>query len=108
MAADEIEYRIEGGASPLLTIRLDLGEAVQAEAGALVMMETGIVMSTEMPGSLMRSLFRKLSGETFFATFFSNEAETPQAVSFASPVPGQIKAVDMARNDGVFFCQRSA
>jgi uncharacterized protein (TIGR00266 family) len=108
MAADEIDYWIEGDASPMLTIRLDPGEAVQAEVGTMVMMDPGIEMSTEMPGGLMSSLFRKISGETFFMTFFTNTDDTPRTVSFASPMPGQIRPIDLSQTDGVFFCQRDA
>ena len=108
MAADDIEYRIEGDASPLLTIILDPGEAVQAEAGTMVMMDPGIEMLTEMPGGLMGGLFRKFSGETFFMPFFSNTADEKRSVSFASPMPGQIKAIDLLANGELFFCQRDA
>jgi uncharacterized protein (TIGR00266 family) len=108
MPADDIEYRIEGDASPLLTIILDPGEAVQAEAGTMVTMDPGIEMSTEMPGGLMGGLFRKFSGETFFMPFFSNTADERRTVSFASPMPGQIKAIDLSENGGLFFCQRDA
>ncbi|MDA1309885.1 MAG: TIGR00266 family protein [Proteobacteria bacterium] len=108
MASDEIDYRIEGDASPLLTIDLDPGEAVQAEAGTMVMMDPGIEMSTEMPGGMMAGLFRKFSGETFFMPFFSNTADDVRSVSFASPMPGQIKAIDLSKTGGVFFCQRDA
>lgn len=108
MAADEIDYQIEGDASPMLTIRLDPGEAVQAEVGTMVMMDPDIEMSTEMPGGLMGSLFRKFSGETFFMTFFTNNGAGPRTVSFASPMPGQIRPIDLSRNDGIFFCQRDA
>ena len=86
--ADEIDYEIEGDFSPMLTITLDPGEAVQAEAGAMVMMEPDITMSTEMPGGFFGSVLRKVSGETFFMTFFTNEGSKRRRVSFASPMPG--------------------
>ncbi|MBT5265083.1 MAG: TIGR00266 family protein [Rhodospirillaceae bacterium] len=106
--ADVIDYAIEGDHSPMLTITLDPGEAVQAEAGAMVMMDSGIEMSTEMSGGLVSSLFRKVSGETFFMTFFANQADKRRTVSFASPMPGQIKTIDLAAEEGAFFCQRDA
>lgn len=108
MAADEIDYTIEGDFSPMLTITLDPGEAVQAEAGTMVMMEPDIEMSTEMPGGFFGSILRKVSGETFFMTFFTNTGRTRRAVSFASPMPGQIRPLDLAAEGGAFFCQRRA
>lgn len=89
MAADVIDYAIEGDHSPMLTITLDPGEAVQAEAGTMVMMDQDIEMSTEMPGGL----FRKVSGETFFMTFFTNQGDGRSTVSFASPMPGQTQPI---------------
>ena len=108
MAADVIDYEIQGDHSPMLLVTLDPGEAVQAEAGAMVLMDSGIEMSTEMPGGLLGSLFRKVSGETFFMTFFINKSERRQSVGFAAPMPGQIRTVDLARSGGTFFCQRDA
>ena len=106
--ADEIDYEIEGDFSPMLTITLDPGEAVQAEAGAMVMMEPDITMSTEMPGGFFGSILRKVSGETFFMTFFTNEGRQRRRVSFASPMPGQIRPLDLAKQGGAFYCQRRA
>ena len=105
MAADVIDYVIEGDHSPMLTITLDPGEAVQAEAGTMVVMDDGIEMSTEMPGGFFGGLMRKFSGETLFMTFFTNNASERRTVSFASPMPGQIKAIDLSTT-GDFYCQR--
>ncbi len=106
MAADVIDYTIEGDFSPMLTITLDPGEAVQAEAGTMVMMEPDIEMSTGMPGGFLGSILRKVSGETFFMTFFSNTGCARRSVSFASPMPGQIRPLDLAAEGGAFYCQR--
>lgn len=108
MAADEIDYVIEGDFSPMLIITLDPGEAVQAEAGSMVMMDPDIEMSTQMPGGFLGSILRKVSGETFFMTFFSNDGRGRRTVSFASPMPGQIRPLDLAAEGGAFYCQRRA
>jgi len=108
MAADEIDYRIEGDFSPMLTITLDPGEAVQAEAGTMVMMDPDIIMSTGMPGGFLGSILRKVSGETFFMTFFVNAGKVRRSVSFASPMPGQIRPLDLGAEGGAFYCQRRA
>jgi uncharacterized protein (TIGR00266 family) len=108
MAADVIDYRIEGDHAPLLTVTLDPGEAVQAEAGAMVMMDQHIKMTTELSGGLLGRLFRKFSGESLFLTFFVNEGDERQDVSFAGSMPGQIRAMDLSQNEGLFYCQRDA
>ena len=108
MSADVIDHVIEGDFSPMLTITLDPGEAVQAEAGTMVLMDPDIEMTTEMPGGFFGAIMRKVSGESLFLTFFANTGSRRQDVSFASPMPGQIKAVDLKAEGGEFFCQRRA
>ncbi|OFX14685.1 MAG: TIGR00266 family protein [Alphaproteobacteria bacterium RIFOXYD12_FULL_60_8] len=108
MCADKIDYVIEGDYSPMLTITLDPGEAVQAEAGAVVMMEDGVAMQTEMAGGLLGGLMRKVSGENFFMPYFTNQASSPKRVSFASSMPGQVVPVNLTDHGGVFLCQRDA
>src|SRR3546814_17653355 len=92
----------------MLSINLDPGGAVQAEAGSMVMMQPDIGMSTEMPGGFFGSILRKVSGETFFMTFFTNTGRERRTVCFASPMPGQIRALALAAAGGAFFCQRRA
>ena len=104
--ADEIDYTIEGDFSPMLTITLDPGEAVQAEAGAMVMMEPDVEMTTEMPGGFLGSLVRKVAGETFFMTFFTNTGPDRRRVCFAATMPGQIRPIDLGAEGGAFLCQR--
>lgn len=108
MAADEIDYAIEGDFSPMLTITLDPGEAVQAEAGSMIMMDSDIEMSTEISGGFFGSLLRKVSGEAFFMTFFENKGGARQNVSFAAHMPGQVKAIDLSPEPDGFLCQRRA
>lgn len=104
--ADDIDYTIEGDFSPMLTVTLDPGEAVQAEAGAMVMMEPDIEMSTEMPGGFLGSIVRKAAGESFFMTFFTNTGSARRRVSFAAAMPGQVRPIDLGAEGGAFLCQR--
>ena len=106
--ADQIDYEISGDYSPMLTVILDPEEAVQAEAGALMMMDAGIKMTTEMSGGFFGGLMRKVSGESFFMPFFTNETDDRRKVCFASPMPGQIRALDLTDVGGEFLLQRDA
>ena len=54
--ADVIDYQIFGDDMQIVEIELDNGEAVRAEAGAMMYMEQGIVMQTD-PGGGMFSGF---------------------------------------------------
>src|ERR1700712_4668719 len=75
--SDEIDYKLIGDGLQAVIITLDPGEMVQAEAGAMMYMQDGIVMNTTLDpnaqgGGLMGRLFsgakRALSGNTFFVT----------------------------------------
>lgn len=119
MASDVIDYRIVGDDMQGVIITLDPGEAVFAEAGAMMYMEDGIEMATTLDpnakggglfGKLMGAGKRLLSGESFFITLFGNAASQRRDVAFAAPTPGRIFVADLkqwgeliAQKDG-FLC----
>ena len=73
----------------LLELSLDRGEAVSAEAGAMVTHSDGIDIETSANGGLMSSLKRSvLGGESFFMNTFT--ATEPGTVSLAPPLPGDL------------------
>ena len=79
----------------LVRIKLQRGEAVSAEAGAMVSMSSGIEMKTAAKGGILGALKRSvLGGESFFVnTFTANE---PGEVTFAPTLPGDIYAGQLA------------
>jgi uncharacterized protein (TIGR00266 family) len=119
VASDVIDYRIVGDDMQGVIITLDPGEAVFAEAGAMMYMEDGIEMATTLDpnakggglfGKLMGAGKRLLSGESFFITLFGNAAAQRRDVAFAAPTPGRIFVADLkqwgeliAQKDG-FLC----
>lgn len=105
--AHDIEYRIVGDDMQAVIITLDPEEAVQAEAGAMMFLEEGIVMNTEMGGGLMKGVKRILAGESFFITTFSNSSGEPKKCAFAAPYPGKILIMDLQKT-GQILCQRDA
>jgi uncharacterized protein (TIGR00266 family) len=90
-----------------VVIGLDAGEAVQAEAGALMFMQDGIDMKTETGGGVMKGLKRMLAGESFFITSFVNQAPERRQVAFSAPYPGKILPLDLTES-GAVLCQRDA
>lgn len=78
----------------LLRINLEQGEAVSAEAGAMVSMSSGIEMETSMKSGLFGALKRSvLGGESFFVNTF--RASEPGEVTFAPSLPGDIYDVEL-------------
>ncbi len=118
MNAHEIDYHIFGEEMQYVEIELDPQEAVVAEAGSFMMMDTGIKMDTifgdgsNQDSGILGKMFsagkRLLTGESLFMTAFLNEEHGKKKVSFASPYPGKIVPIDLSKLSGKFVCQKDA
>jgi uncharacterized protein (TIGR00266 family) len=118
MNADEIDYQLIGDDLQGVIVTLDPGEAVVAEAGAMMYMQDGIRMATTLDqtgrggGRLLDKLFsagkRLLSGDSFFVTLFFNESDVRRDVAFASPYPGKIQPVDLREWGGEIIAQKDS
>ena len=119
MNAHEIDFHIYGEEMQYVEIELDPQEVVIAEAGGFMMMEDGIKMetifgdgSTQQQAGFMGKLLsagkRVLTGESLFMTAFQNQGNGKKKVSFASPYPGKIIAIDLKAYNGKFICQKDA
>ncbi len=118
MNAHEIDYEIYGEEMQYVEIELDPQEAVVAEAGSFMMMDTGIKMETifgdgsNQESGVLGKLFsagkRLLTGESLFMTAFLNVESGKKQVSFASPYPGKIVPIDLSEIGGKFICQKDA
>lgn len=118
MTSHEIDYHIYGEEMQYVEIELDPQEAVVAEAGTFMMMDSGIAMDTifgdgsNQTQGVMGKLFsagkRLLTGESLFMTAFLNQERGKRKVSFASPYPGKIVPIDLTQYRGKFICQKDA
>ncbi|HEX6533297.1 MAG TPA: TIGR00266 family protein [Gemmatimonadaceae bacterium] len=115
--ADQIDYRVIGDDLQAVIITLDPGEAVVAEAGAMMFMQDGISMATTLDatgrqtgivGKLLAGGKRILSGDSFFVTLFANEAPRRRDVAFSSPYPGKVLPVDLTGWGGTLICQKDS
>ena len=78
----------------LVKIRLGQGEAISAEAGAMVSMSSGIQMETTAKGGLFGALKRSvLGGESFFVNTF--KATDSGEITLAPTLPGDIHALEL-------------
>lgn len=99
-------------------IELDPNETAVGEPGSFMMMDDGIQMETifgdgsQQQGGLLGKLFsagkRMLVGENLFMTAYTNIGTGKRHVSFASPYPGKIIALDLLRLGGRVICQKDA
>jgi uncharacterized protein (TIGR00266 family) len=75
-------------------VHLGPGEAIRAEAGAMVGMSTNVTMQTGMTGGLMKGLGRMFGGESFFQNTFTAQGK-PGEVLLAHSLPGDIETIEM-------------
>jgi len=104
MNAHEIDFAIYGEEMQYVEIELDPQEAVVAEAGSFMMMDTDIKMDTifgdgsnqekGVLGKIFSAGKRMLTGESLFMTAFLNIGRNKKKVSFASPYPGKILPIE--------------
>lgn len=106
--ADVIDYSILGDDMQVVEIFLDPGEAVRAEAGAMLYMDQGIEMQTSTGGGLFKGFKRMLTGESFFITTFLNNAKEKRKLAFAAPYPGKILPLDLGLFGGRILCQKDS
>nr|WP_281272251.1 TIGR00266 family protein [Inmirania thermothiophila] len=115
--AHDIDFRVLGSEMQYVEIELDPGEAVVAEAGALMYMDEGIAMETvfgdgRAQGGIMERLVgagkRLLTGESLFMTVFTREAAGKGRLAFAAPYPGKILPMNLAELGGELLCQKEA
>src|SRR5690348_14167924 len=115
----EIDYRIFGEEMQYVEVELDPGETAVAEPGAFMMMDDNIEMQTifgdgsqQQDNSIMGKLFsagkRLLVGENLFMTAYTNIGQGKKHVSFASPYPGKIIALNLLELGGTIICQKDA
>jgi uncharacterized protein (TIGR00266 family) len=79
----------------LAIVKLETGEELQAESGAMVSMSEDISIDTGTRGGIMSGLKRSvLGGESFFLNTF--KAKTHSEVTIAPALPGDIVALELS------------
>ena len=95
-----MQEQLIGTTMPVLSISLDPGESVVAEAGEFSWMTDSIQMSTGVGGgmggqALIGALKRKISGSSLLMSTYSAKDATG-TIAFAAKLPGSIRPVDVA------------
>jgi uncharacterized protein (TIGR00266 family) len=116
----EIDFKIYGEEMQYVEVELDPNETAIAEAGSFMMMDDGIQMQTifgdgsanqnsgGLFGKLMNAGKRLLTGESLFMTAYTNIGSGKKRVSFASPYPGKIIALDLGNLGNKIIAQKDS
>src|SRR5215218_1938367 len=79
-------------------VRLNQGETIRAESGAMVGMDAAITIQTQATGGFLKSISRSfLGGESFFQNTFTAEADGQ--ILFAPSLPGDIMVMELTGSD---------
>ncbi len=102
-----MNYEIKGGSLPVLIMKLEAGERVQCEAGAMSWMDPGIEMQTE-GGGFGKVFGRIMTNESAFMNVYT--ATVPGEIAFSSKFPGAIRCMRVTPAEpliiqkGAFLC----
>ena len=99
-----MQYEIKGGNLPVLICRLEAGESMLCEGGAMSWMDDGIEMETQS-GGLGKMFGRMFTNEKLFQNRYV--AKRPGEIAFASSFPGSILPVRITP-DKPIVVQKSA
>jgi uncharacterized protein (TIGR00266 family) len=93
-----MDYKVIGDDMQALTLQLQQGEEVFAEAGSMLYMSDGIELDSQMKGGFLKGLARKfLAGESLFMSVFRCNA--PKAhMAMASAILGRIIPMELRGN----------
>ncbi len=101
-----MEYKIEGGAFPIVICDLKQGEKMVTEGGGMAFMSSQVKMETSTGGGIMKGIARTFSGESLFFNYYLAEAEG-QSIAFASSFPGSIIPIKL-NGTNTIIAQKSA
>ena len=98
--AVQIDIRYQPSYS-LAILRLEAGESIQAEAGAMVSMSANMEIDTGLKGGLLGAVARSvLGGETLFANTFTSRGGAGE-ITLAPSLPGDITSL-LVRNETLY------
>lgn len=89
-----MQYKIEGAPMPVVICKLNAGETMLTEKGAMAWMSPNMQMETSSNGGVGKMVERAFSGEDLFQNRFTAMGGNG-LIAFASSLPGEIRAFDI-------------
>ena len=88
-----MEHQVKGGNFPVVVCKLQAGEAMRCQSGAMTWMDPTVKMETKT-GGIGKMLGRMISGENLVENRYvaSSEGE----IAFGASFPGEIRAVELS------------
>lgn len=114
----QFDYKITGSDLQYIHVRLNSGQQVIAEQGAMMFAEDNITIDTVLGdgsdsrfgviGRFINAVKRSYTGESMFSSIYLNDTASPQTLAIAAPGPGEIVPVNLDEQGGSIICQKGA
>lgn len=101
-----MNYKIKGGAMPVLELMLSPGETINCEKGGMSWMSPNMQMQTS-GGGLGKMFSKALTGESMFSNSYTAGNGMPGMLAVSTNFPGSIMAIEVAPGKEI-ICQKSA
>lgn len=101
---------VEGRESQIATIRLEPGQVLRAESGAMMYMSQGVNMNTTTGGGLGAGLKRALTGQNLFISDYTYDGSGGPfgIVALGTDFPSKIVRLNLQEYGGKIVCQQGA
>lgn len=101
-----MNYEIQGSPYPVAIVKLESGESVVCQKGAMTWMTPNMVMQTTGTGGIGKMFSRAISGESMFQNIYTAKGGEG-LIAFGSSVPGEIMPIEITPNQTI-IAQKSA
>lgn len=102
-----MKYEVIGKTVPAVEMTLKKGESVYTQRGGMSYQTSGIKMSTNARGGVLKSLGRMFTGESIFMSNYEAE-EDDAVVAFSTTVPGEVLPIKLSEHPEGFILQKGA
>lgn len=104
----DVQAKIEGNESQIVTITLEPGQVLRAESGAMMYMTEGVEMNTTTGGGLSAGFQRMLTGQNMFISDYTYTGTTQGQVALGTDFPSKIVRLSVQEYGGKIVCQKGA
>lgn len=101
-----MKYEIQGETLPVVICRLEAGETMITESGAMAWMSPNMLMETTSNGGLGKAFGRMFSGESLFQNRYTAQGGVGM-IAFASSFPGTIRAFEIGPDKEYIFQKKA-
>eukprot|EP00980_Cylindrotheca_fusiformis_P003295 scaffold743_cov117-Cylindrotheca_fusiformis.AAC.14 len=106
----DVQSKVEGNESQIVTIALEPGQVLRAESGAMMYMTEGVEMNTTSGGGISEGFRRMMTGQNFFISDYTYRGPegTMGHVALGTDFPSKIVKLNVHEYGGKLVCQKGA